>query len=86
MYSSVFLMFLCPHCKKESPLQVSEYDKKFMQFKNWTIGFTFWGEEQTLRQKIGNFFINIPQKMSDKPEAIVGGSGVSGILLRIFGK
>lgn len=78
--------FVCPNCKKEWTLQLSEEDKKFSEFKNWNIGFTFWAEEQTLRDKVGDFLASIPEKIKEKPEALVGSSGLLGYILKGFGK
>jgi len=78
--------FLCPKCKKEWKLQLSEEEKKFDEFKEWNVGFAFWAEEQTLRDKVKDFFASITEKMKEKPETVVGPAGIIDVILRAFGK
>jgi len=78
--------FQCPQCKKEWTLKLSEEEKKFEEFKAWSVGFAFWAEEKSLREKVKEFFEGIPETIREKPETLTGSSGLIGWILRLLGR
>lgn len=77
--------FLCSRCKKEWELQLTDEEKRFEEFKAWSVGLAFWAEEKPLRDKVKDFLVSIPQTIKDKPESVTGPSGLVALILRILG-
>jgi len=77
--------FQCPKCKKELQLDLSEEDKKFEEFEPWSIGLAFWSKEKSVGEKVKEVFEGIPKTLREKPETVIGSSGLITLILRFFG-
>jgi len=60
-------------------------EKEFKEFKAWSFGFAFWAKEKTLREKVKEFFAEIPKAIREKPEIITQSSCYSVLISRLLG-